>query len=214
MFAYYGSGLLSLCQGDLPTALPRLEEAVGICQAADLPGWFPRMAAALGAAYTLAGRVAAAMPLLTQALEQTIATERVDCQALCRLPLGEAQLLAGRLEEAHTLAARALAHAREYQERGHQAYALRLLGAIAARREPPQTDQAGEDYRQALTLAKALGTRPLAAHCHLGLGMLSATSGRRAAAHTELSAAVELYRAMEMTFWLPQAETALAQLEK
>ena len=79
---------------------------------------------------------------------------------------------------------------------------------------PPQTDQAGEDYCQALTLAAALGTRPLAAHCHLGLGMLSATSGRRAEAHTELSAAVELYRAMEMTFWLPQAETALAQMEK
>jgi tetratricopeptide (TPR) repeat protein len=213
MFAYYGSGLLSLCQGDLPKALPRLEEAVGICQAADLPGWFPRMAAALGAAYTLAGRVAAAMPLLTQAMEQTIAPERVDCQALCRLPLGEAYLLAGRLEEAHTLAASALAHAREHQERGHQAYALRLLGAIAARREPPQTDQAGEDYRQALTLAEALGTRPLAAHCHLGLGTLYAATGQREPARTALSTAIVLYQAMEMTFWLPQTETALAQVE-
>ena len=96
----------------------------------------PWMAAALGAAYTLAGRVADAVPLLTQAMEQTTATERVDLQALCRLSLGEAQLLAGRLEEAHALAERALALAREHQERGHQAYALRLLGEIAARREP------------------------------------------------------------------------------
>ena len=30
---------------------------------------------------------------------------------------------------------------------------------------------------------------------------------------TELSAAVELYRAMEMSFWLPQAEAALAAVE-
>ena len=27
-----------------------------------------------------------------------------------------------------------------------------------------------------------------------------------------LSAAIDLYRAMEMTFWLPQAEAALAQI--
>ena len=139
MFASWGIGLLSLRQGDLPRALPLLERAVGICQEADLPVYFPWMAAALGAAYTLAGRVADAVPLLTQAMEQTTATEMVGFQALCRLSLGEAQLLAGRLEEAHALAERALALAREHQERGHQAYALRLLGEIAARREPPES---------------------------------------------------------------------------
>ena len=37
-------------------------------------------------------------------------------------------------------------------------------------------------------------------------------SVRRAEARTALSAAVELYRAMEMTFWLPQAEATLAQV--
>jgi hypothetical protein len=31
-------------------------------------------------------------------------------------------------------------------------------------------------------------------------------------ARPELTAAVELYRVMEMTFWLPQVETALAQV--
>jgi hypothetical protein len=63
MFAYYGIGLLSLRQGDLPRALPQLERAVGICQDVDLLGWFPRMAAALGAAYTLSGRVTLAEAL-------------------------------------------------------------------------------------------------------------------------------------------------------
>ncbi len=92
MIALWGMGLLALRQGDLQRALPRLERAVGICQDADLPSWFPRMAAPLGAAYTLAGRVADALPLLTQAMAQTTATERVDFQARCRLPLGEVQL--------------------------------------------------------------------------------------------------------------------------
>jgi hypothetical protein len=32
-------------------------------------------------------------------------------------------------------------------------------------------------------------------------------------AATELSTAIAMYQAMEMTFWLPQTETALAQVE-
>ena len=122
-------------------------------------------------------------------------------------------MLAGRLEEAHTLAERALALARAHQERGHQAYALRLLGDIAAQREPPESEQAEAHYRQALALAEELGMRPLQAHCHRGLGTLYAKTGQREQARAALSAAIELYRAMDMTFWLPQAEAALAQVE-
>jgi class 3 adenylate cyclase/tetratricopeptide (TPR) repeat protein len=213
MFASWGIGMLALRQGDLRRAIALLERAVGICQDADLSVWFPRMAAALGAAYTLAGRVVDAVPLLTQALEQTMAGDRLRLQALCSLPLGEAQLLDGRLEEAHALADRALALARAYQERGHQAYALRLLSDIAARREPPEREQADAAYRQAIALAEELGMRPLMAHCHLGLATLYAKAGRREQARAALSTAIELYRAMTMTFWLPQAEAALAQVE-
>jgi tetratricopeptide (TPR) repeat protein len=138
----------------------------------------------------------------------------IGFQALCRLPLGEAHMLAGRLEEAHALVEPTLALARAHQERSNEAYALRLLGEIAARHQPPEHHQAEAFYRQALALAEELGMRPLVAHCHLGLGKLYATIGRRAEAGTELSVARELYRAMEMTFWLPQAEAALVQLEE
>ena len=213
MWASYGIGLLFLCQGDLHRALPRLERAMAICQEADLPLFVPRMAAALGEAYTLSGRVADAVELLTQAMQQTMATDMAGFQALCSLPLGEAHLLAGRLEEAHTLAERTLALARTRQERTNQAYALRLLGDIAARREVPQPDQAGDCYHQALALAEALGMRPLQAHCHRGLGILYAKLDQAEPARMEVSAAIDLYRAMDMTFWLPQAEAALAQVE-
>jgi tetratricopeptide (TPR) repeat protein len=146
-------------------------------------------------------------------MEQTIATETAGFQTLCSLPLGEAQLLAGRLEEAHSLAERAQALARDHQERGNQAYALRLLGDIATRREPPERDQAEDCYCQALTLAEELGMRPLQAHCHLGLGNFYLKGGRRDHGRGELSAAIALYRAMEMTFWLPEAERVLAEVE-
>jgi hypothetical protein len=72
--------------------------------------------------------------------------------------------------------------------------------------------QAEAHFQQALALAEALGMRPLQAHCHLGLGTLYATTGQRQQARASLSTAVEMYRAMDMAFWLPQAEAALAQV--
>jgi hypothetical protein len=55
--------------------------------------------------------------------------------------------------------------------------------------------------------------RPLTAHCHLGLGTLYAKTAYREQARAELSAAMALYRAMDMTFWLPQVEAALVQVK-
>jgi tetratricopeptide (TPR) repeat protein len=119
---------------------------------------------------------------------------------------------AGRLEEASQRALHALELARAHQERGHQAYALRLLGDIAAHRQPPAVEAAETHYHQALALAEALGMRPLQAHCHHSLGTLYAQTGQREQARAALTAAIDLYRSMDMTFWLPQAEAALAQV--
>jgi hypothetical protein len=74
-------------------------------------------------------------------------------------------------------ALRALELARTHRERGHQAYALRLLGDIAAHHEPPEVEAAATHYHQGLALAEELGMRPLQAHCHLGPGTLYAQSG-------------------------------------
>jgi hypothetical protein len=96
MMAYWGSGVLALRQGDLPMALHLLEHAMGICQDADLPFYFPGVAEPLGARHVLAGRVADAVPLLSQALEQTVGTAIVGFQAFCSLSLGEVHSLAER----------------------------------------------------------------------------------------------------------------------
>ena len=212
MYASHGIGLLSLRQGDLHGALPRLERAIGLCQEAGLPMYFHQIAAPLGAAYALAGRGADAVTLLTQAIEQSTAMEMVVFQVSCRLSLGEPHLLAGHLEEAQALAGRALVLTRAHQERGDQAYALRLPGDTAAHRDPPAGALAESYYRQAVALAEELGMRPLLAHCHLGLGSLHTRIGRPEHAQAEISPAIGLYRAMDMTFWLPQAEAALSQV--
>jgi tetratricopeptide (TPR) repeat protein len=155
----------------------------------------------------LAGRAVDALRLLERAVEQDV------LHGIPVVRLGEAYLLAGRLEDAHTLAEQALALARTHQERGHEAYALCLLGDIAAHRDLPDIAQAEAHYQQALALAEELGMRPLQAHCHRGLGTLYAATGQHEQARTALSTAIALYRDMEMTFWLPQTEAALAQVE-
>ncbi len=123
--------------------------------------------------------------------------------------LGEAYLLAGRIEDATQQARQALERSRDLKQRGHEAYAL---GEIAAQRQPPDAESAAAAYRQAMTLADELGMHPLAAHCHLGLGTLYARTGLLEQARAEISAAMTLYRAMDMTFWLSRAKAALTQV--
>jgi tetratricopeptide (TPR) repeat protein len=202
-------GLLALCKGDLQRAIFMLEHALAQCRDADIPLYLPGIMATLGLAYARSGQVTEALHLFDQVeVRQTPGGEGHRVM----LYLGEAYLLAGRVEEAHRLAERLLALCQDRKERGNQAWALWLLGEIAAPRQPPHAEQAATYYQQALALAEALGMRPLVAHCHAGLGTLYTTTGRREQAGTELSAAIELYRAMEMTFWLPWTEATLVQV--
>jgi tetratricopeptide (TPR) repeat protein len=126
--------------------------------------------------------------------------------------LSEDCRLAGRGEEAWQHAQQALDLARQQKARGGEAHALHQLGVVHAHADPPDVAQAEAHYQQALALAEALGLRPLMAHCQLGLGRLYGQTGRGAPARAALATAIALYRDMDMTFWLPQAEAALAQV--
>jgi tetratricopeptide (TPR) repeat protein len=166
----------------------------------------------LGYAYALSGRLAEALPLLEQAVEQSAATKHMFIYPLSVTHLGEAYLLANRIADVSRQAWQALERSRDLKQRGHEVYALRLLDEIAAQRQPPDAEAAAAAYQQAMTLADALGMRPLTAHCHLGLSTLYARTGRQEPARAELSAAMALSRAMDMTFWLSRAGAALARV--
>ena len=211
--AYLGVGLLHLRQGDLSQAITMLARSLGVCQAGDVQVILPYVASSLGYAYALSGRLTEALPLLEQAVEQSAAMKTMYVYPLFVVHLGAAYLLAGRIADAAQQARQALERSWDLKQRGHEAYALRLLGEIAARREPPEHGPAEAHYQQALALAEALGMRPLMAHCHLGLGTLYAAAGQRQQARTALSTAIAMYRDMAMTFWLLQTEAALAQVE-
>ena len=200
---YTRVGQLHVRQGTLHQAIPLLERAVALSQDANIPIFYLRRCLASGAGLC-PGWPRGGRPRPAGAGLGGVCSQRLVC--------GEAYLLTGYVEEAHRLAQRVLANARHRKTRGWEAWALWLLGEIAMRRDPPDIAPAETHYHQALALAEELGMRPLQAHCHLGLGTLYATTGQREQARAELSAAIALYRAMDMTFWLPQAEAVLAQV--
>ncbi len=213
IFAYYCLGRLALFQGDVHEAVPPLEYALTCCHTANIPLWHRMLTATLGAVYALSGRVSEALQHLEQAAIMPEGSS-VSTEMHVYTTMGEAWLLASQLDHALTHAKRALECSRDGKERGAQAWTLRLLGAISTHHNPPQTDQAETYCQQALALANELGMRPLQAHCHRGLSTLYNQIGKSEQAHAELSTAIDMYRDMEMTFWMPETGTVLAEVEK
>jgi tetratricopeptide (TPR) repeat protein len=210
--AHTGLGYLYLAKGDLEHAIRVLEPGLTLCRASGHRTNLRTIAAGLGSAHALQGRFAAGHALLEEAIREGISTGALQNRSLWVAWLSEVCRLEGRDEEAWQHACQALDLARQLKERGNEACALHQLGTVLAHVAPPDVVQAEAHYRHALTLAEELGMRPLQAHCYRGMGTLYATVGQRAQARTALATAIELYRAMDMTFWLPQAEAALAQM--
>jgi class 3 adenylate cyclase/tetratricopeptide (TPR) repeat protein len=206
-------GLLHLAQGDLEHAIRLLEQGLAVCRASGNRNMLPVIVAGLGYAYALQGRLAEGHALLEEAISESISTGTLRSLANWVAQLSEVCRLAGHREEAWQHARQAVDLARQHKARGGEARALHQLGVVQAHANPPEAEQAEAYYRQALSLANELGMRPLVAHCHLDLGRLYGQTGRGEQARDALTTAIGLYRAMDMTFWLPQAEAALAQVE-
>jgi tetratricopeptide (TPR) repeat protein len=205
-------GCLYLAQGDLEHAIRVLDQGLALCRAASDRNWFQAIATDLGSAYALQGRLAEGRVLVEEALRESIRTGALGWRSRFVAQLSEVCRLAGRVEEAWQHTCQALDLARQQKERGHEALALHQLGVVHAHADSPDPVQAEALYRQSLALAEELGMRPLQAHCHRGLGALYIQTGQAEQARAELSTAIEMYRDMEMTFWLPEMEAALAQM--
>ena len=202
-------GLVALRRGDVSRAISSLERAVMECQDTQARSFFDVTAGHLGYAYALSGRLPEGVALLEEAIADPETTGTSNHPLLLTY-LGEAHLLADRREEALTVARRALELALRQKERGNEAWVLRLLGEIASGDDRLDAETAEGYYRQALALATELGMRPLAAHCHRGLGTLYRRSGGPARAEAHLEIAASMYREVGMTYWLEKTKVETA----
>ena len=202
---YYDVGYLHGVKGDLEPAVDALELAFALVREWNLTFMSPFVMGFLGHVYALSGRVAEGTSLLQQALAEYETIGLGLFRSLIGVQLGEAFLLAHRVEDALASAERALELARHRAERGHEAYALRLLGEIASHPESPHAEIAEGHYREAQALAETLGMRPLVAHCYLGLGRLYGRDGKRQEADEHVARAAAMYRDMGMQIWHERA---------
>ena len=162
-------GRAHLRRGDLPRATRALERGLELCRTWEIVVGKPIVVATLGAAYALAGRADAALPLVAGAAEAFRGRQFHRWPAHILLCAGMTYLAVGQIDEAASQAREALALTRRLGARGSEAEALCLVGDVAS---ASGAEDAEGSYHEALALASELGMRPLAAHCHLGLGKL------------------------------------------
>ena len=211
--AHSGAGKLHLLKGDWAKARSLIEHGIAAFRTGnivlDLPGAIATSTWALaqvGAMSEALDRLREGEDLLQRQAERGI----VHHLGWAYCSLGHACLLLGRLDEARRLADQAVESS--LRQPGSAAHARHLLGEIAT--HPDQFDAEGGEahYRRALELAEPRRMRPLVAHCHLGLGKLYRSTGKREQAHEHLAPAMAMYRDMDMRFWLEQAEQEMTRL--
>jgi tetratricopeptide (TPR) repeat protein len=204
--AYFGVGELHVRQGAIEKAIAVLEHSLELCRLWNLPQNLHRVAAALGYAHAVAGRVDEALTLLN------VANERAIWRTVIGVQLIQGYLLIGNPEEAALLASRALESSRLHSQRSREALALYVLGEITLISAPTDFKKSEENFSQAIALGADRGMRPLVAHCHVGLGKLYRRAGNPQQAKVHLTNGVAMMREMEMGLWLERAEAELKEL--
>jgi tetratricopeptide (TPR) repeat protein len=211
--AHFAGSVLHILEGDWAKARSLLEHGIAVFRTANVVSLLRTTVAS--AAWVLA-QLGDASEALNRVQEGEDLAERFAARGIASYrswayhTLGRAWLLLGRLDEARRSADRAVESSTGHP--GFAAHARHLLGDIAT--HPFRLDAEGGEahYRAALTLAEPRSMRPLVAHCHLGLGKLYRRGGKREQAREHLTIATTMYRAMDMRFWLPQAEAESMEL--
>ena len=210
--AYHAAGTLHLVKGDWVKAHAVIERQLEVLRTGNIVGELPNALAYSARALAYVGDATEALNRLRECeelLERQLARGRVG-NGWARYSLGRACLLLGRLDEAWRFGRGAVDSASGRID--FVPDTLQLLGDIASHPACFDAESGEAYYREALALAESRGMRPLIAHCHLGLGRLSARLGKREQATEALGVAATMYCDMDMRFWLEQAQAALLAL--
>lgn len=195
--AYLELGTVHLDRGAIGEALPLLARGLDLARSRDLAIYTSRTAAILALGHAIAGGVDEARALLDTVPKESFRPRpKRSLDSVALLVLGRAHLAVGCAADAEWCAERALAIAREFDQREVEAGALCLIGDLVSRRARPDLAQSERCYRQSLALAGDLGLRPQAAQCHAALATLYQHRDDRERANEHLRCATTMYRQM------------------
>jgi len=203
-------GYVHLLCGELETAVPFLERALAIAREHELFHRAMITLSQLAYALVLLGERERGLECLARARERSTGTIMPQWHYYGTMT-ASAYLAAGCPEEAHAQIRQGMAAATERNAWGYRAPWLRLEAEALAQGDP---SGAGERLEEALAVATQFRMRPEVAHCHLGLGKLHRRTGDRPKAEEHLATATTMYREMDMSFWLAQAERELGKVTR
>jgi DNA-binding SARP family transcriptional activator len=211
--AHHGALLLHLSHGDWTKAHIVSEHIIAMARSGSLVTFLPSAVAHSARILAELGETSAPLSRLRegeQLIERSTVSGAMHMPFPVYLSLGRACLLLDRLDEARKLGNRVVESF--VSQPGFVADALHLLGDIASHPDRFDTENAEANYRKALALAEPRGMRPLVAHCHVSIGRLYRRTGRLQEAHDHLATATTMFREMELTYYLEQAEAERAKV--
>jgi tetratricopeptide (TPR) repeat protein len=199
--AHFAASMLYIIKGDWAKARSRVDDWIATVRTGNVAVLLPWAVAFSARALAEIGEASEALSRVRegeQLLERQAARGIVGHRGWAYHAVSRACLLLGRIDEARRLADRSFESSQH--QPGFAAHALHLLGDIAAHPDRLDVESGAAHYRQALTLAKRHGMRPLVARCHLGVGQLYRRIGETERARENLTAATTMHREMDMDF--------------
>lgn len=213
MFGQWYSHLL-ISKGEPERAVEVLDASEDTLREYDIDFLRTWMDSWLGAACALAGDFDRAESVLLSAvsLAEKNGLHLSGIWSLTRL--ASLYLDKGDIASGSDYAVRALDHAKKAGAGWFEVPALQCMARAAARTDSTGIVQAQNFWTQSIEMAEAIDARPDLAHSRRGLGEMFATTDRPEDAKRELTAAVDLYKDLGMTFWLPKTEELLASVNR
>ena len=205
-------GLVLVEQGEFDSAVPLLERTLHLCEQWHVDLLYSLIAAGLGYAYAITGRIDEGVALMEGAVSQRESLRgeyHGSFGAYLVARLGEGCLLARRLVEAATYADRARDLAHTYANRTDEAWSLRLYGDLAAQQQPIDAAEIESQYRAARKVATTQEMLPFVAHCDLRIGKLHALVHEEIKSRAALRRARAAFAGLAMPYWVSRAEHAL-----
>ncbi len=210
--ACFGLGSARAQRGEFESAIEVLERGTAVAEATGLGGAYLELVLPLASAYGLSGRVGRAMELLPAAVARAMALRHSLGHWIRSGGLAEALLYAGRPSEALPMARLFLEITRSVGARGNEAWATKLLAEVLATHGGMEARDAAPMLGRAISLARELEMRPLEARCQLALGSLLREQASYGEAEASLRSCADIFRSLEMPFWLARAEAEMKQL--
>jgi tetratricopeptide (TPR) repeat protein len=196
-------------KGELNGAIGYLERGMALCDRYSLPLWHLRLISSLGLAYARCGRHREGVDLARQALVGAQKIGLIVDQPMFLVNLGQASLLAARvddasadralaLDDALTCGKQALELALAHEAKGVEAWARFLIARASWASAPNEFEEPMKELELALRNAVACEARPLAAFCQSALADIYVRRGDHAKAHGFNALANSVYSELDM----------------